>query len=135
MAGKNRVFKFDVTRTPPTNAGSATAASGPNGSPQFQFSYAPTDDWTYGATDTLHFETDAGPFTLDLIRKDAIDDPTSMRPFPPLASQPQGSKHVATTKINSGLTAPQRDALIAAHQTAANPIGFIARYRYKIAVD
>src|SRR5215468_5685865 len=113
----NHTFKFEVTGTPPT------------------FQYDPTSDWTYAGVDALRFETLTGPFTLDLIRKDASDDPDSIRPFPPLTStaygQGKGATHFAKTGINDGLTPEQRHELIVGHQTAGNPEGFIAKYRYK----
>jgi hypothetical protein len=116
MPGKLRTFKFSVAGTPP------------------KFTYAPAADWTYGGEDAVRFVTDAGPFTLDVTRKDAQDLPGGTRPFQALVSKAADGKHVAQTFISDGLSATQRDQLRVAHQTPSDTFGFIARYRYKIEV-
>ena len=98
------------------------------------FTYDPNRDWTYNAHDTLRFVTDAGPFTLDLIRKDSAPVPGMKRPFPVLTSTPVGKEHVAETTIDDGLNPQQRDDARNRNATPDNPFGFIARYRYKIEV-
>lgn len=115
-APQDRVFSFKVAGDPP------------------QFTYDPVDAWIYLGEDTLFFETEAGPFTLGLIRTDAVEEPGAVQPFAPLTSEPKGDKHVAETTITDGRSREQRDSLWQENRTAANPEGFVGRYRYKLEV-
>ena len=101
------------------------------------FTFKPTEMWRYTAVDIIRFQSKAGPFTLDLNRSDAVPQPNEKKPFGQLKStlnpDAQGF-FVAQTKITDGLTKAQRDQARAQNQTAADPFGFIARYKYAISV-
>jgi hypothetical protein len=101
------------------------------------FTFKPAEMWRYTAVDVIRFQSKAGPFTVDLNRSDAVAKPNEKKPFGQLQSTKNPDAQgffFAQTKITDGLTKAQRDAARAQNQTAADPFGFIARYKYAIAV-
>jgi len=106
-----------------------------------KFTYYPDEDWTYTHQDTVRFETPSGQFELDLIQED-VPPSVSHAPFPRLPLRSQSGKDdkgnpvfYAETGVEDGLTQQQRQDAMEGHATAADPEGFIARYRYKISVE
>lgn len=104
--------------------------------PQGQFHYDPPGDWAYGHTDQIRFQSDAGPFTLDVIPLTAIPDPSFNPLGAPLQSVPlQPGTYVADTAVTTSLTATDRETIRLANMSKEFPEGFISRYRYVIAVS
>jgi hypothetical protein len=115
----NKIYTFSVAGNPPV------------------FTYAAPEMWPYSGTDTVRFQTKSGKFTLDMNRADALPKPNEKKPFGPLKSSDKPDANgffFVETKITDGLTKKQRDDARAQNQTGADSFGFIAKYKYQIAV-